>query len=298
LYAIAVVAAAVFLVARWRSSRWWALVDAALVGCAVFAVPVMVGSWPDNVHGPWWFTVALTAFMSTAFLAAGTSRLRSPALLSFTLAVFAGMIVSTPFLADGTSGVRVFAATIPFLALPFVFSVVLLSPAQLHRSQLGPADQTATSRRRTPVALAIGLALVTIIVIAGPVAAALVSKPAVRTHTCPNGRPAKAFLGGEAVELVRDSSDSDLDQFKIGRFDPQQLEIGGLLAGLRPGTTILSALDDQGEPYIAVIEGHQTAPRSSPLYLCGSRVSDETTRASSELYGAPINVFLGRPLNP
>jgi hypothetical protein len=298
LYVVAGLVAAAFLLARWRSSRWWAFVDGALVGCAVFAVPVMVGSWPGNIHEPWWFTVALTGFMATALLAAGASRLRSPALVSFTLAVFAGMIVSTPFLADGTSGVRVFAATIPFLALPLVFSVVLLSPRQRSQVPIGPPHDPLTRRARTPLALVVGLALVAIIVIAGPVASAFVGKPDARAHDCPDGRPAKAFRGGEAVQLVTDSADRDLDQFKIGRFDAQQLEIRGLLASAQPGTTILSAADDHDAPYIAVVEGRQSAPRSSILYLCGSKVSDATTRASSEIYGAPLNVFVGRPLNP
>jgi hypothetical protein len=298
LYVIAGVTAAAFLIARWRSSRWWALVDAALVGCAVFTVAVMVGSWADNVHSPWWFTVALTGLMATGFVVAGASRLGSPALISFTLAVFAGMIVSTPFLADGTSGVRVFAATIPFVALPFVFSVVLLSRTHRPRLPIEGPDNAPILRAWTPLALVIGVGLVAMIVIGGPLASAFVSRPVVRAHSCPDGRPAKAFLGGEAVQLVTDSADRDLDQFKIRRFDPQQLEIRGLLASVRPGTTILSALDDDGVPYIAVIEGHRSAPRSSPLYLCGSRVGDATTRASAEVYGAPLNVFVGRPLNP
>jgi hypothetical protein len=298
LYGLVALGAAIFLVARWRSSRWWVLIDAALAGCALYAIPVMVGPWPDNVHSPSWFPLALTGFMVVAFLGIGVSRLRSPALVPFTLAAFVGMIVSTPFLADGTSGVRVFAATIPFLALPFMFSVALLTRPQLRRTQDGCVDEGQRARARLPIALVIGLALVAIIVIAGPLAAALVGKPAVRARSCPDGRPAKAFLGGEAVQLVRDSADRDLDQFKIGRFDPQQLEIRDLLANVRPGDTILSALDDHGAPYIAVVEGRQSAPRSSALYLCGSRVSDATTRTSAEIYGAPLNVFVGRPLNP
>ncbi len=78
LYAIVGLGAAIFLVARWRSSRWWALVDAALAGCAVYAIPVMVGAWPDNIHSPSWFPLALTGFMVVAFLGTGASRLRSP----------------------------------------------------------------------------------------------------------------------------------------------------------------------------------------------------------------------------
>jgi hypothetical protein len=298
LYGIAGLGAAIFLVARWRSSRWCALIDAALAGCAVYAVPVMVGAWPESIHSPSWFPLALTGFMVVAFIAAGVSRLGSPALVAFTIAAFVGMIVSTPFLADGTSGVRVFAATSPFLALPFTFAVALLNRPQLRRGQGSRVNEAGNPRMRIPLALTIGLALVAIIVIAGPVAAALVGRPDVRAHNCPDGRPAKAFLGGEAVQLVRDSADRDVDQFEIGRFDPQQIEIRGLLASVRPGETILSAFDDRGEPYIAVIEGRQSAPRSSVLYLCGSRVSDATTRASAETYGAPLNVFVGRPLNP
>jgi len=299
LYAIAGLGATIFLVARWRSSRWWALVDAALAGCAVYAIPVMVGAWPDNIHSPSWLPLALTGFMVVAFLGAGASRLRSPALVGFALAAFVGMIVSTPFLADGTSGVRVFAATIPFLALPFMFSVARLTQPQLRRTRGGGVDEhPQETRARIPLPLAVGLALVAIIVIAGPLAAALVSKPEVHAQSCPDGRPAKAFLGGEAVQLVRDSADRDLDQFKIGRFDPQHLEIRGLLASVRPGTTILSALDDHAVPYVVVIDAHTSAPRSSPLYLCGSKVSDATTRVSAEIYGAPLNVFVGRPLKP
>jgi hypothetical protein len=298
LYAIAGLGAAIFLVARWRSSRWWALVDAALAGCAVYAIPVMVGAWPDSIHSPSWFPLALTGFMVATFVAAGASRLGSPALVSFTIAAFVGMIVSTPFLADGTSGVRVFAATIPFLALPFMFSVALLTRPQVQRAKDAYVNEGQRPHKRVPIPLAIGLALVAVIVIAGPLAAALVGKPEVRARSCPNGRPAKAFLGGESVQLVRDSADHDLDQFKIGRFDPQQLEIRGLLASVRPGMTLLSAIDDRGAPYIVVIDGRQSAPHSSTLYLCGSKVSDATTRASAETYGAPLNVFFGRPLNP
>jgi hypothetical protein len=296
LYGVAGLGAAAFLIARWRSARWWALVDAALAGCAVLAIPAMVDSWPDNVHSPWWFTVALAGFVSIALLARGAERIGSPALVSFTLAVFVGMIVSIPFLADGTSGVRVFAATIPFLALPFVLSVTVLSRNR-GRSERGRLDEARAPRASTPLALVIGVALVAVIVIAGPVAAALVTRPDVRAHTCPDGRPAKAFLGGEGVTLVQDAEDRDLEQFKFHRFDAQQLEIRGLLAGVRAGTTVLSTADDQGVPYIAVIEGLRSASRSSVLYLCGSTVSDATTRASSEVYGAPLNVFVGRPLN-
>jgi hypothetical protein len=168
----------------------------------------------------------------------------------------------------------------------------------LRRSQGDGVNESQRPRARIPISLAVGLALVAFIVIGGQVAAALVSSPEVHARTCPDGRPAKTFLGGEAVQLVRDSADRDLDQFKIRRFDPQQLEIRGLLASVQPGTTILSALDDHAVPYIVVIDGRQSAPRSSPLYLCGSKVSDATTRASAELYGAPLNVFVGRPLNP
>jgi hypothetical protein len=296
LYGIAGLGAAAFLIVRWRSSRWWALVDAALAGCAVYAVPAMVASWPDNTRSPWWFALALTGFMTAAVLARGARRLGSPALVSFTLATFVGMIVSTPFLADGTSGVRVFAATIPFLALPFVFAVALLSRPMPTQTRL--AEKSVPSRVRVPAALAIGVALVATIVFAGPVAAAFVSRPDIDARTCPDGRAAKAFLGGEAVELVRDHDDRSLDQFKVGRFDAQQLEVRGLLAGVRPGATILSALDKRGAPYLVVIDGRRSAPRSSVLYLCGSRVSDPSTRAASQTYGAPINVFYGRPLNP
>jgi hypothetical protein len=178
-----------------------------------------------------------------------------------------------------------------------MFSVALLTRPQVQRSQGGGVNGGQRPRARIPIPLAIGLALVAIIVIAGPLAAALVSKPEVRARNCPSGRPAKAFLGGEAVQLVRDSADRDLEQFKIRRFDPQQLEIRGLLASVKPGTTILSAIDGRGVPYIVVIDGRQSAPRSSPLYMCGTKVSDATTRASAEIYGAPLNVFFGRPLN-
>ncbi|HZA52447.1 MAG TPA: hypothetical protein VE549_17000, partial [Myxococcaceae bacterium] len=178
LYGIAGLGVAVFLIARWRSSRWWALIDAALAGCSVFAIPVMVGAWPDNIHSPSWFPLALAAFMVVVFVAVGASRLGSPALVSFTLAAFVGMIVSTPFLADGTSGVRVFAATIPLLALPFAFSVALLARRRPGGGEGG--DRVIEGRRsgpRVPAALAIGSALVIVIVIGGPLAAALVGRP-------------------------------------------------------------------------------------------------------------------------
>jgi hypothetical protein len=297
-YGLAALGAVAFLIARWRSSRWWALVDAALAGCAIYAIPALVGSWPDNVHAPSWFPVILVGFMVAAVLARGTARLRSPALVSFTLAAFFGMIVSTPFLSDGTSGVRVFAATIPFFALPFVLSVAVLSPRMHGTSDDKRAPDSPAPKGGAPIALVIGLALVAVVVIGGPVAAAFVSKPAVRDRTCPDGRPAKAFIGGEAVQLVSDSADRDLDQFKISRFDPGQLDIRGLLAGARPGDTIMSVLDDHGATYIVVVPGRRSAPRSAPLYLCGSKVSDATTRSSAELYGAPLNVFVGRPLEP
>jgi hypothetical protein len=232
------------------------------------------------------------------FAVVGVRRAGARSLVWFTLAAFIGMIVSTPFLADGTSGVRVFAATIPYLALPFVFAVTTLSSAQARRRQQDGEDEGRRPGARVPAALAIGLTLVALIVIAGPVAAALVGKPGIRARSCPDGRPAKAFVGGEASELVRDSADRDLDQFKISRFDPVQLEIRGLLAGVRPGTTILSALDGNAVPYIVIIEGRHSAPRSSPVYLCGSKISDATTRASAETYGAPLNVLAGRRLNP
>jgi hypothetical protein len=298
LYGIVGLGAAFFLVARWRTSRWWVLIDAALAGCAVYAIPVMVGAWPDNIRSPSWFPLALTGFMVATFVVAGAARLGTPVLVSFTLAAFLGMIASTPFLADGTSGVRVFAATIPFLALPFMFSVVVLTGPRPQARQGGFMSEGRRARPRVPAALVLGLTLVALIVIAGPIAAALVSKPEVRARDCPDGRPAKAFVGGEAIELVPDSADRDLEQFKIARFDPQQLEVRGLLGDVQPRTTMLSALDGHSAPYLAVIPGHQSAPRSSPLYLCGSKVSDATTRAAAETYGAPLNVFFGRPLNP
>ena len=290
LYAAAVLGAALAVGLRWRTSRWRVLLDLALFAGVVLAVPVLFGLWLSDNHIGQWLPLAYVVGGYVAFVVLGTARVKSPA-WEFALVSLAGIALSLSLTTIRDIGPRVYAATVPFFALFFAGAVAIIARF-IRGAPTATPPLAKRSRLRSWVPVAVGATIVAITVFATPLATATVSKPEVRSRTCPDGRRAVAFTGGVAVHLVpnKPNAESELDDIDLAQFSPDSLEIAGLLQGLPPGVTILQALPVGRHPelVLTVVDGYVDPPGRSVLYLCGrTRVADPE---------GVLPVFFGTPL--
>jgi hypothetical protein len=316
LYATALVLAAVVLIARWRTSSWRVLLDAALFGGVVLALPAVTGAWPygdDTPWGwstvgagsyfPWWFGAAVGTVAYVAFILIGSERLRVDRHLWLVSVTLATVTLMMPLLGNDTT--RFFAAAVPFMVLSIAFAVAVIERVSLRRDAIVAA--LAMPRRETPGRLwapvLLGGAVAAITVIGAPIAAAAVDKPATPPRTCPDGRQAEPLLGGAAVSLVENSHDAegDLDELEVSRVTSspaiRSLQDRGVFGPIRARTTIIGGLTQRGQDRIAFVDGAVSAPRSSALYLCGTTVSNSRTNALLKEWPLPLDVFAGTPTN-
>jgi hypothetical protein len=312
-YAGALVLAAVVLIARWRTSSWLVLVDAAMFGGVVLALPTFVGAWPYDDHAPWgwgtvgvgsnfpwWFGAAVGALAYVAFILVGTGRLRLDRPRWLGVVTLATVAVVMPILGNDT--VRFFAAAVPFLALSFVLAITAIERMPLGRDASAPTSATlngeASRQLWAPVLL--GGAVAAIAVVGAPIAAAAIDKPATPARSCPDGSRAEPLIGGAAVRLVESSAKNDLDELDVQHVARSPtvvwLQDKGEFGPIRSNTTLIGGLTRRGHDRIAFVDGAVSAPRRSVLYLCGTTISDRTSNALVKEWPLPLDVFTGTPI--
>jgi hypothetical protein len=288
LYAGAALGGALAVGVRWRRSRWRVLLDLALFGGVVLAVPVLFGLWVPERTIEEWLPLVFVAFGYLAFVVVGTDRIRSSA-WTFAVVCFAGIAASLGLTTIRDIGPRVYAATAPFFALAFagavaVFARILVAPRDSGR----PAPTRSRAWSWLPVALGGGIVVVAIV--AAPFAMATVSEPKVRARTCPDGRRAVALTGGVAVHLVSNQprAEDELDELDLAHFSPEVVEVATSIRDLPPGTTLMQALPLNARYVtLTVVEGFVEPPGRSVLYLCGQTRLDPYSQ---------LPIFFGKPL--
>jgi hypothetical protein len=314
-YAIALVLAAVVLIARWRTSSWRVLLDAALFGGVVLALPILVGAWPYDdraawgwgtvgagAYFPWWFGVAVAAFAYVAFILVGTERLRLDRHLWFAAVTLITVALMMPILGDDT--VRLFATAVAFLAVPLALAVAVIERVPLRHGDANVATD-ATQRRDTPAQrwapLLVGGAIAAVALIGAPIAAAAIDKPATPARTCPGGRRAEPLIGGSAVRLVEPGAKNGLDELDVQPVASSPvtkwLQKEAVFGAIDPNTTVISGLNEQGYDRIAFVDGAVSAPGGSVLYLCGEKISDSVSNSVLRWSAVPIDVFAGTPID-
>lgn len=281
----------------WRSL----LVDLGLFCTSLLCLPVFL-LWGILAGLPTWLGGALAAVSFCAFVLVGGARRMSPAHSGFLLAAMAGVVVSLPLI--GLDSARVLAATAPLMALHLALAVRLLARGPDHL-QPGPPEPLAPMyRNRWPSAVA-GAGLLAAALVGAPVAAAVVDEPTVARRTCPDDRPAQALLGGASVRVVEDEADErsldDMDVESAGR-DIEM--VGGLNVVktlVKPGTTIIAGINEQGGDRIVFLTGSLRAAGSSVLYFCGDDLQDPTSAVlSAAFWPKPVDFafMTGTPLAP
>jgi hypothetical protein len=314
--ATALVLAVVVFIARWRTSSWRVLLDAALFGGIVLALPAVTGAWPygdDTLWGwnavgagsylPWWFGAAVGTVGYVAFILIGSERLRIGRHLWLVSVTLATVTLMMPLLGNDT--MRFFAAAIPFMVLSLAFAVAVVERVSVRRDAIVTAP--AMPRRDTPGQLwapvLVGGAVAAIAVIGAPIAAAVVDRPATPPKSCPDGRQAEPLIGGAGVTLVENSrgAEGDLDELEVSRVTSspaiRSLQDRGVFGPILARTTIIKGLTRRGHDRIAFVDGALSAPRRSVLYLCGSTISDRATNALLKEWPLPLDVFAGTTID-
>jgi hypothetical protein len=313
-YAAALVLAAVVLIARWRASSRRVLLDVALFGGVVLALPSFVGAWPygDNApwgwgtigvgsYLPWWFGAAVGALAYVAFILVGTQRLRIDRQLALVVVSLATIAVIMPVLGYDTT--RLFAAAVPFLALSFALAVAVIERAPLPNGRpfTVPAAPKRESRGLRWAPLLVGGAVAAVAVIGAPIAAAAIDKPATPARTCPDGRQAETLIGGAAVRLVEPSAKNDLDELGVQHVADSPvtkwLQKEGVFPPIDANTTFLGGLSQGGDDRFAFVDGAVSAPGGSALYLCGTTISDSKSNGVLRWSAVPVDVFAGTPID-
>jgi hypothetical protein len=315
-YAIALLLAAIVLIARWRTSSWRVLLDAALFAGVVLAMPTFVGAWPFDDQAPWgwetvgagsylpwWFGAAVGALAFAAFILIGTKRLRVDRHLQLAVVTLATVAIMMPVLGADTA--RIFAVAVPFLAVSFALAIAVIERVPLR----GEAYVSATTAPRpdtptwqwTPVL--VGGAVVAIAMIGAPIASAAIDKPATPARTCPDGRRAEPLIGGAAARLVgsKPGAEDELDQLEVSRVTNappiQSLRDRGVFGPIHSNTTVMLGLTERGHDRLAFVDGAVRAPRRSVLYLCGTTVSDSDSNEVLRPSAVPVDVFAGTPID-
>jgi len=313
-YASALVLAAVVLIARWRTSSWRVLLDAALFGGVVLALPSFVGAWPygDNApwgwgtvgvgsYFPWWFGAAVGALAYVAFILVGTQRLRVDRQLGLVVASLATIAVIMPVLGYDTT--RLFAAAVPFLAVSFAIAITVIDRAPLPKGArvTAPAPPERESRALRWAPLLVGGAVAVVAVAGAPIVAAAIDKPAMSAQTCPDGRRAETLIGGSAVRLVEPGAKNELDELDVHHVADSPvtkwLQTEAVFGPIRPGTTFIGGLSQRGYDRFAFVDGTVSAPGTSALYLCGSTISDSKSNGVLRWSAVPVDVFAGTPID-
>jgi hypothetical protein len=313
-YAVAFVLGLLVLIVRWRSSSLQSvLLDAALFGGVVLGLPTIVGAWPYDDHTGWgwdtvglgsylpsWFGAALCAFAYVAFILVGTRRLSLPRHLWLTVVALASIAVSMPIL--GLDTVRIFAAAVPFLAVPFAVAVAVIGRVPVRRDEPESTASVAPKREslgQTWLPVLIGGALTVLAVVGAPIAAVAVAKPAAQPRMCADGQRAEPLIGGVAVRLVgTDRSGGDgLDEVKISDVTSAStvrgLQQRGVFGRIHAPVTVVGGITERGHDRIAFVNGAVSATGDSVLYLCGTLVSDASSNPVLKEWPVPLDVFAG-----
>jgi hypothetical protein len=313
-YAMALVLGFLILIIRWRSSSLGnALLDAALFGGVVLALPTIVGAWPYDDHSPWgwdavglgsylpsWFGAAVCAFAYVAFIVVGTRRLSLPRHLWLTVVALASIALSMPVL--GLDTVRIFAAAVPFLAVPFAVAVAVIGRLPLGRHRTECPASVAPKREspgQTWLPVLIGGTLAVFAVVGAPIAAVAVAKPPAQPRMCADGQRAEPLIGGVAVRLVgtERSGADDLDEVKISDVTSAStvrgLQERGVFGRIHAPMTVVGGVTERGHDRIAFVDGAVSATRDSVLYLCGRVVSDASSNPVLKEWPVPLDVFAG-----
>jgi hypothetical protein len=313
-YTFALVGAALAFVARGRSSWRRVLLDAALFGSVVLALPTFVGAWfygdeapwgwgavGVDSYLPWWFGAAVGAAAYIAFILVGTERLHIGRQLKLTVATVATIAVIMPILGFDTT--RLFAVAVPFLAVPFALALVVIERSFAAKDVAVAAPDTrrpdAVGPRWAP--LLIGGAVAAVAVIGAPIAAVAIDKPPAPARTCPDGRRAEPVLGGSAVRLVRSDQKRDLDELEVrhvtGSPVTRWLQEHGVFGPIHADTTFVGGLNERGYDRFAFVDGAVSAPEGSVLYLCGMTISDNESNGVLRWSAVPVDVLVGSPLD-
>jgi hypothetical protein len=288
--------AAVVLVRRWRSSRWHVVLDATLFAGVVLAVPVLIDLWPTTDHRPTWIGGAIALVGFVGLLVRGTDHLGNPPQLTFGAAAFLGFVASMPVL--GVDNVRVFATSVPFVALPFVIAVAAIC----RRAPLTVPDRQPTRRTLSVTAPAwVGAGIVAAMFLGTPIAMAAIKRPALPSRRCPNGQEAQPLIGGVAVRVVGRQAQSQRHLEDVGITDYVSdsviyAPITGLLDSIQPPTTVIAGLTRNGNDRIAFVPGTASAPQHSVLYLCGHTVHDAQAQLLLQFWPQPFDFFSGTVL--
>jgi hypothetical protein len=290
LYIGAALIGALVLIRRWRSSSWRpVLLDLALFGSVIVAVPVLFGVWGSEAgHYPTWLALVTVALGYLAYIVLGTGRARN-ALWCFVGVSSVAVCASVPLVPIIDAGPRVYAATAPFFAVAIAGAVAIIDCA-LARSPV-TATRNARLEYERPwwsVALAGGIAAAAVVVT--PLAALAASSPEPPTRTCPDGQRAEAFTGGVAIKIVAPGAKRHIDEIDLTRSNPPAPGDERLSQGLAPGKTILSAValsHPHWFPWMILVDGHVDAPGRGVLLLCAKERLDPSK--------LPL-VFNARPL--
>jgi hypothetical protein len=317
-YVIALALGAVVLITRWRASSRRVVLDAALFGGVVLALPALVGAWPFDDHAPygwgnvdagsfvpWWFGAAVGALAYVAFILIGTARLRVDRHLLLAAVTLATVAVMMPVL--GTDTARSFSVAVPFLALAVALAVAVIERGLRNE----PANLSATtpsggSRAQAWLPVAAGAAVAAVAVIGAPIAAAAIAKPATPARTCPDGRLAEPLIGGAAVRLApTEPAANELDELEVTRVTEaptvKQMQRWGVFGPIHSNTTIVSGLTQRGHDRIAFVDGTANGSGQSVLYLCGATIKDKANRVVAQpeeldtFSGVPLDSFSTRP---
>jgi hypothetical protein len=313
-YAAALVLAAVVLIARWRTSSRRVLLDVALFGGVMLALPSFVGAWPygdeapwgwgtvgAGSYFPWWFGAAVGALAYVAFILVGTERLRVDRQLGLVVVALASIAVIMPVLGYDTT--RLFAAAVPFLALSFALAVAVIERGPLPKRApvTAPAAPKQESRTARWAPVLIGVVVAAVAVIGAPIAGAAIDKPATPARTCPDGRRAETLMGGSAVRLVEPSAKSDLDELDVDHVTSSPvtkwLQKEGVFPPINANMTFLGGLSQRGYDRFAFVDGAVSAPGRSVLYLCGATISDSVSNGVLRWSAVPVDVVAGTPID-
>jgi hypothetical protein len=289
------------------------MLDVALLGGAVLALPVLLDSSMGFGRHPPALALCLLLLAVASFAVVGTAnRLTSPQ-STLVVAVLAAIAACLPVL--GIDTVRVFVAVGPFFVAPVALSVAVIQ-RRLHALSVWPAEsgptepsaaepvdplipRSARSPGSWPPAVA-GAALVGLVVIGTPLAMVAVRRPATPPRQCPDGRPAEALLGGVALGVVPDAADVALDEMRVTRYFTQVAGYlpfpGNEFVLVNPPTTVLAGLTVRGDDRYALVAGRVEAPERGATYLCGRASTDPATLLASSYFPQPIDFFRGGAL--
>lgn len=310
------------LIRRRRQGEVGLATDAVLFGATIVAVIPLSDPWRVSMYPTGLFTVVtLVAFV--AFILVGTRRISTRAPLSFAVAGLVGCALFAPLLGADNDSARNFAATVPMMALPLALAMGVLTRdrsterLQPHAATRPEPGESNARRAVRSAPVLVGMGMLGATLFGTPVAAAMIDKPKVVEHRCPDGSVAHAFLGGVSLRVVEEGRGTEnrrdaLEGSILEKWAPNAWRLG---PGTLPGTaasqtavrasgdsgarTMLSVITAEGNDRIAYINGAVDAPETSVLYLCGQDEIDGISGAISRIFWPPpitFAYFTGSPL--